>query len=244
MTRHLHARRLALVSLVGAVASVTFASAASAAWTKPGTGSGTGAALTLGTPTNVVVPSSVTNGSVSVSWTGITAPAGASITYQVDRKSGSTYAQAGGTCAGAATSPCNDTGVANGSYQYRVTAKLGSSSWTRASTDSGTVDVTSAGTTLTISSFTVQSGHAAQVTGTAAYGTTGDATTVTVIYCKTTGVCTAGNTLQTQTATVNQTSGAFSTLSGNLGNNQVTYVRVTQARTSGTLSAQAGPITV
>jgi len=207
MTRHLHARRLALVSLVGAVASVTFASAASAAWTKPGTGSGTSTAGSLTAPTGVTV-SSPSTGTVTVSWTAGTAPAGAAITYLVERKSGATYTAAGGTCASPAISPCNDTGVANGTYQYRVTTKVGSN-WVKPSTDSGSV-TTAVALTVTAPTNGATTDRSPTFTGKAAVGAT-----VTVnIYV---GTNTSGTAIRSLTATADASGDWSTSVPGNNG---------------------------
>jgi len=134
-----------LTAAVGIV--VLLPALASAAWTKPGTGSGASIAGSLTEPTGVTV-SSPSSGTVTVSWTAGAAPAGAPVTYLVERKSGTTYTPAGGTCASPATSPCNDTGVANGTYQYRVTTKVGTN-WVKVSTDSGNVTVGTTALTVT-----------------------------------------------------------------------------------------------
>ena len=64
-----------------------------------------------------------------------------------------------------------------------------------------TFTVYTPGTSLTISQITVGPGHTVTASGTAAFGTAGDATTITVVFCKTTGTCTAGtNTLETATS--------------------------------------------
>lgn len=117
-------------------------SAAAGLWSRAGSGAGLGRAGGVSAVTVSVPGSTVTNGTVAVSWTAATAPSGATITYVVDRKSGSTYTSVcgTGTTPTAATS-CSDTSVPNGTYQYRVTAMVGAN-WATASLDSGTVTVT------------------------------------------------------------------------------------------------------
>ncbi|MCW3101401.1 MAG: hypothetical protein JWL77_7019 [Chthonomonadaceae bacterium] len=248
MSRHTRTRQVTLATASVAALSVVFAGPAAASlWTKAGTAAGSGKAGSVGAVTVTVPSSTVTNGTVAVSWTSASAPSGASVTYVVDRKSGATYTAA---CTG--TTPtssltCNDTGVAAGTYQYRVTAKVGTN-WATASADSGSVTVSSAGTSLSINSFTTaNSGHAVNVSGVAAYGTTGDAASVTVSYCKTNAFPCASSDLPsnpTSTASVNPTTGAWSVLSGNLGNSTATvYARATQTRTAGDLTSNvAGPV--
>ncbi len=136
-----------LLAPLGAVVLVaaTPALASAASWGTTGSGSARKSAGSLGAPTSVTVPSStVTNGTVAVSWSGATIPAGATASFFVERKSGATYSAACGStfASPVAGTSCNDTSVADGTYRYRVTTRLGGA-WQATSGDSAnTVTVT------------------------------------------------------------------------------------------------------
>lgn len=237
-----HLRRVVGV-VIGAVVAMSFtAQPAWAKWTATGTGPGRGVATSITAPTVTVPSTSTTN--VSVNWSGATGPAGQTLKYFVERMSGSTpTAACGSTFAAPITgTSCTDSGVGTGSYTYRVTTRFGTN-WSAVSAQSSVVGV-GVITTLTITSFTAQSGHAAKTVGTAAIGTTGDALTVNIVYCGTSATNCASPLATATNVAVNQGTGAFTDTTGNLGNNATVFVRVTQVRTAGTLADTAGPITV
>lgn len=143
-------RRATLVAASVASLSMAFIGNATASlWAKTGSAAGTGRAGALAA--SVVTVPSTSTGTVAVSWTASIAPTGAAITYVVDRKSGAVYAPVCGTgTTPLSSTSCNDTGVASGTYQYRVTAKLGTN-WATASADSGNVTVTAAASVGSVS---------------------------------------------------------------------------------------------
>lgn len=132
--------RPGILALVGYLLLALIAAApASAYWTSGGAGTGSGASGTLSAPTAVTVaPYSLP--SVPVTWTASTGsppPTG----YYVTRTSGGTTVAA---CSSSASSLitgtfCVDTGMADATYTYAVTAKY--RSWTAASAPSGSVTV-------------------------------------------------------------------------------------------------------
>ena len=141
------------LKLAGATTlAVVLAVAAWAFYTTPGAGSGAGTVGSLTAPSGVTVAPVTSSGSHTVSWTAASvsnAGAASSITYIVERRQGSgSWVAAGGACAGTLqhnTLSCQDSGVADGSYTYRVTAKL--SGWTATSDPSNAVQVTTADNT-------------------------------------------------------------------------------------------------
>src|SRR5207248_10321485 len=119
-------------------------------------------------PSGVSAASSSTPGAVSVSWTAPSTPNGTSPGYVVQRSSdgGTSWDSAGGNCpttSGSFTATtCTDTGLAAGTYKYRVTAYW--QSWTATSS--------SASITLTYgpaSAVTVVSGSGQSATVHAAF---------------------------------------------------------------------------
>jgi hypothetical protein len=126
-------------------------------WSISGSGSASASVGGLAVPTNVTVSSITGTGVVSVGWTGVTAPAGGAVTgYYVERLSGSTAAFACGSSLSsllpATPTTCSDTGVAAGTYTYRVTAVF--RSWTATSAASGSVTVVTDVTPPTVVSIT------------------------------------------------------------------------------------------
>jgi len=118
------------------------ATPAYASWPSSGSGSGSGSTGTLLAPTNVTVPA-FSPPSVSVSWTassGATTPTGYYVTRIGSGGPAAACASGPGTLLGGTS--CTDTGVANGTYTYTVTAVY--QSWTALSAPSGTVTVTTA----------------------------------------------------------------------------------------------------
>ncbi len=156
------------VCVIGALAVGTFAWGI---WSATGDGAGASSVTALATPTGVSVPSSVMATTVTVSWTGVTAPSGASdVEYWVRRSNGSTSANACGTTQaaplfeGAGAKSCDDTSVDPGSYSYIVTAVW--RTWTAQGSTSGTVVVTAPDTTP-------PAGGAITANSAAAYNSTG-----------------------------------------------------------------------
>ena len=99
-----------------------FTAAPASAYFGGGAGSAT-AAATVGVLPATTVTATAGAGTVALSWTAVSAPVGATVTYYVTRAGGTV----GGTCpssaAGATTSTtCTDSGLSKGSYSYTVTA--------------------------------------------------------------------------------------------------------------------------
>jgi hypothetical protein len=118
-----------------------------AAWQLGGSGTGAARSSQVTAPTSVTVPgTTVTNGTVAVSWSGATVPAGATPLYFVERVSGATATPACGSTLAApiAGSSCSDTSVPDGTYNYRVTTRLGDNWKSAATTSASTVTVTAA----------------------------------------------------------------------------------------------------
>jgi hypothetical protein len=147
MSRHTRTRQITLATASVAALSVVFAGPAFASlWARTGSAAGTGKAHSVGAATVVTVPSStVTNGTVAVSWSGATGPSGATLMYFVERMVGASATPACGSTLAApiSGSSCNDTSVPDGSYKYRVTTRLGDN-WQATSSQSATVTVTAA----------------------------------------------------------------------------------------------------
>jgi hypothetical protein len=142
-------------------------------WTTQGTGSAAASVGTLHAPTNVSVPATA-SGSVHVTWNGSTLGDGVTPAsgYYVTRikNSDSSASNACGTSPSSLTSSaatsCDDTGVADGTYHYKVTAVY--RSWTATSAASG--DVVTAATLdhfAVAAPANVTAGRAADVTVTA-----------------------------------------------------------------------------
>ncbi len=111
-------------------------------WGTAGSGDGTASVATLDSPATVSVSS--TTSTVSVSWSAVTPPTGTLAGYYVTRYSGSTPLFACGTDPGTPATfvsgtTCDDTGVVDGTYTYRVTAVF--RTWTATSGDSNVVTV-------------------------------------------------------------------------------------------------------
>jgi hypothetical protein len=114
-----------LLSFVGTVGPAS-------AYVTGASGSGTAAGSV-----STLAPSTITNatagaGTVALTWTPVSAPAGGTVTYYVTRSGGTV----GGTCPSSATTAttvtaCTDSGLSKGSYTYTVTAVW--QSWTSTS---------------------------------------------------------------------------------------------------------------
>jgi hypothetical protein len=124
-------------------ASLGVAAVVWAYWTVSGSGSATGGVADLDTPTFTSI--TVNGADVTVDWSDVLAPGGGAIDgYYVQRYVGATPSAA---CASSpatllTSSTCVDTGVATGTYTYRVTAVY--ESWTEQSAASGDVVVAAA----------------------------------------------------------------------------------------------------
>lgn len=131
-------------TLLGAiVAALVVAGAAIAYWAATGTGIGSAQSATMTAP--VIVDASATDGDVTIDWNAPTEPAGASFTYEVTRDDDEV------PCSSATATECVDEGVATGTYEYRVIARLNSWSSTSEPTE---VDVTGGATDTTAPSST------------------------------------------------------------------------------------------
>lgn len=172
--------RLVIV-LVATVVFTTLAGAAFGYWGTFGSGVGSARTGTLNAPNGVNVSSTAGSGSVSVSWS---SPSGtpAAQGYYVKRtpSAGGASAFACGTSASTlnAGNSCTDSGVADGTYTYAVTAVY--NSWTAASAPSSSVTVSNTiGTTTTLTSSSNPSVVGQQVTYTATVAATSGSATPT-----------------------------------------------------------------
>jgi Bacterial Ig-like domain len=145
-----HIKKL-LVLAAAAVGGVGLATTGWAFWSASGTGSASGAVSSLTAPSAVSASQPTPGvGTVHVAWTPPIAPDGTTVSsFSVQRFSGSTPSSA---CGGVITATgCDDTGVAAGSYTYKVTALF--RSWTAQSAASAPVTVVLDTTPPTVSSI-------------------------------------------------------------------------------------------
>lgn len=160
-----HSTKL-LVIVATAVSTVAFAGAGWAYWTTIGTGTGSASVGTLNAPTNVAGPATPVHSPVALTWTAPVAPSVSPTGYYVQRFNGTTPSYACGSSPALLLTSigCNDTGVPEGTYTYKVTAIF--RSWTALSASSSpvTVDNTAPVTTDNASSTWTKS---AQITLTA-----------------------------------------------------------------------------
>ncbi len=110
---------------------VGFTAAPASAYFTGGSGSATASTSAGFLPATTATPTAGA-GTVALSWTPVSAPAGATVTYYVTRAAGTV----GGNCPGSAASAtaatsCTDSGLTKGSYSYTVTAIW--QSWTSTS---------------------------------------------------------------------------------------------------------------
>lgn len=189
--------RLVLLAAPTVFAVVSGTAFAASPWSTTGGGSGAARSGALTAPGAPTVPSStVTNGNVAVSWSGATGPAGATLKYVVERMVGATPTA---VCASTFAAPltatsCTDTGVANGTYTYRVTTRLGSA-WQAVSAESTTVTV--AAGSLVIATVVRSSGNKkVAFTGTGAVATTSLVVTICTVNSF---PCSAANSAGTST---------------------------------------------
>ncbi|HXE44094.1 MAG TPA: hypothetical protein VN635_02745 [Conexibacter sp.] len=127
--RHLM-RSLTIAVVVCVVALVAAAMDASAYYTASGTASASASVGTLAAP-SIASATFSGPGSVSLSWSAVTAPASGSVAYYVSRDGGPASAACPGSAAPASVTSCTDTGLAAGAHSYTVTAVW--RSWTHAS---------------------------------------------------------------------------------------------------------------
>jgi hypothetical protein len=140
-----------LTTVVAVLAVLVAPSAAGAAWTHSDSGNQTARARTM--PTGATPTASVSNRSVTVSWSGSTIGGSPVSGYVVKRyNTGGTLQTIGSGCSGtvSATS-CTETGVPPGSWRYSVTPKQGN--WLGTESSRSTA-VTVASPTLTLSGST------------------------------------------------------------------------------------------
>jgi hypothetical protein len=134
MTRH--KKLLVLVPLLIAFG----AGGAYAYFTTVGAGSADASTGTLAAPT--ITTATPSAGSVALTWSSVTAPAGGTITYYVRRDGGAPAGNCPDSASPTSVTSCTDSGLTAGSYSYTVTAVW--RSWT----------ATSASTTVTVASGT------------------------------------------------------------------------------------------
>lgn len=144
-------RRRFPIAILAAAAPLCLAGLAMAYWAHSGTGSLSLTAATLVPPASVAVPA-YSQGTVPVSWSAATPPAGQAISgYYVTRTNGSSAIPACGTSSSSLTAArsCSDTGVPVGSWTYQVVAVF--RSWNTVSLPSATVLVDQTAPTATVS---------------------------------------------------------------------------------------------
>ena len=125
-------------------------------WTAHGSGTATANAASLNPPPNVTATSTPGSGSVGLTWSaGSLSSGGTPSGYYVSRVgSGTAAACASGPSALLTGTSCTDTGVADGTYQYRVTAVY--HSWTAASDLSNSVAVSNTRPSVTVNQASSQ----------------------------------------------------------------------------------------
>ena len=122
-----------------------------------GSGTAVAAVTTLSAPTiSAATPAS--GGTVALTWKAVTPPGGGTVTYYVTRNG----VEADGSCPGAeepqSVTSCTDSGLAPGSYEYKVTALF--NSWSKTS-----AVVTAKVTVGPVSKFTITGSTASPSTG-------------------------------------------------------------------------------
>jgi hypothetical protein len=131
------------VSVAGAAAlALAVGTGVFAYWTSSGTGSAVAAVSGFDAPENVQASNTPGSGTVHVTWDGVVAPDGGAVDgYYVRRFAGSTPSAACMTSPASLTTStnCNDLGVADGTYTYKVTAVF--RSWSAESDASNSVTV-------------------------------------------------------------------------------------------------------
>ena len=138
-------------------------------FTGSGAGSASGSVSTLTMPTSVTATATPGSGTVPVGWGASSGPGGATIGgYYVQRFVGTTPSAACGTSSiallPAAATGCNDTGVASGTYTYKVTAVFHSWTATSAASTSATVNPVASFTVTAPASATAGTAFSVTVT--------------------------------------------------------------------------------
>ncbi|HEU4702299.1 MAG TPA: hypothetical protein VFS37_07425 [Conexibacter sp.] len=158
--RHL-LRSLAIAFLVAAVPVLALALDASAYVTASGTTSARASVTTLAAPS--ITRTTTGSGSVTLTWSAISAPASGTVTYYVTRDGGEPAGNCPTSTAASAVTTCTDTGLSVASHTYTVTAVW--RSW-KSTSARASATVTQAGATQLV--FTTSPGSA---TGGSAFGT-------------------------------------------------------------------------
>jgi hypothetical protein len=161
-TRVLGRRRTPILLLLAVlVASTT----AWAYWAAKSNGSASGQIGSLSAPQ--ISSATPGGGTVALSWTAVSAPAGGTVSYYVRRDGGAASSACPSSGAPGTQTSCTDTGVSTGSHKYTVTAVW--HSWT-AKSESASAQVTSGAATqlvLTPATTTPAAGAADNLTITA-----------------------------------------------------------------------------
>ncbi len=158
-------RRRPLIGIGVAAATLALAAAALGYFSSSGTGHVSATVGTLSAP--VITGTTPGAGTVALTWTGVTPPAGGTVTYYITRTGGTVGGNCPSSAATATTSlSCTDAGLARGTYKYTVTAVW--QSWTALSSQASATLASGAATNL---AFTAQptSGQNIQATGTGSF---------------------------------------------------------------------------
>lgn len=160
-TRHL-LRSLLIACCFAAVPVLVATLDASAYVTGHGTGSARATVTTLAAPT--ITRTSTGGGTVTLTWSAVSAPSSGTVSYYVSRDGGAASAACPSSGSPTTATTCTDTGVATGSHSYTVTAVWRTWKSTSASTR---VTVTLGAATQLV--FTTSPGGT--ITGGSAFGT-------------------------------------------------------------------------
>jgi hypothetical protein len=152
-TRHL-VRTVAIASVVALVAVLVAALDASAYVTGHGAGSASASVTTL--PAPAITRATPGGGSVTLTWSAISAPASGTVTYYVTRDNGDAAGSCPTSSAPVAVTSCTDTGVSTGTHSYTVTAV-----WRTWKRTSASANATVAFGPVTQLAFTIQPGGTA-----------------------------------------------------------------------------------
>jgi hypothetical protein len=142
-----------IAALTAGALAVAGIGAAWAFWTGHGTGTASASAASFNPPTNAVASSAAGSGSVALSWSAASlSTGGAPSGYYVNRVNNANNAS-GAACASSPTAlvaatSCTDSGVADGTYHYLVTAVY--HSWTAVSGPSNNVTVSNTRPSVTV----------------------------------------------------------------------------------------------
>jgi hypothetical protein len=148
-------RSLAIACAVATIALLAAVMDASAYYTAGGRTSARASVTTLAAP-SISSATFSGAGTVSLSWSTVTAPASGTVSYYVSRDGGAPSAGCPSSAAPSSATSCTDTGVTPGLHQYTVTAVW--RTWTRASAAAGVTVSYGAATQLV---FTTQPGGGA-----------------------------------------------------------------------------------